>query len=395
MRVLGAAFVRHATFTFASLALVIVAFQSISAQTCNLNGTVTLNFDSVTVAPGQFVDATSYLASYGIAWSSPEAGAMPVIENGTGTGSAAIPTSAPNYFATNSAPGLNNAPLTYTLSFCNPLSSVSFSSVAVVSTSTYPTWTATAYNAQGTQVGQSVGQTGGYGTAAQQFTISGSGITSLTFVSNQTTTTFTDRPIDNLTLVSDTPAPGYSLSAGTATPASVEPGSSSSATVTVIPVNGYTGTVTLACSISPTVTGSTAPSCSFGSGTNPVDVTSDGGGATLTFMTVGPSTSSSHFTNAFYALWLPIPGLVLTGLRFGYRRMYRQRILGFFLVVAMLGSLIAFSACSSGGNSGSGGGTSNGNSGTPAGTYTITITGSDPNGVTQTGTAATVAVKVN
>jgi chitodextrinase len=33
--------------------------------------------------------------------------------------------------------------------------------------------------------------------------------------------------------------------------------------------------------------------------------------------------------------------------------------------------------------------------GTPAGTYTITITGKDANGVTQTGNAATVSVTVN
>ncbi len=49
------------------------------------------------------------------------------------------------------------------------------------------------------------------------------------------------------------PPPGYSLSAGTANPASVSPGSSATAVITVTPANGYTGSVTLSCSIAPVV----------------------------------------------------------------------------------------------------------------------------------------------
>ena len=197
------------TFAFASVVLILLAVCDLSAQTCNLNGTVTLNFDSVTVAPGQFVDATSYLASYGVSWSSPETGAGPIISNTTQAGSAVIPTSAPNVFATNSAPGLNNSDLTYTLSFCNPLSSVTFSAAAIVTTSTQPKWTATAYNADGTQVGQSVGQPDGFGTgAAQEFVISGAGITSLVIASfNSDARTVTDPPIDNLRLEAAPPVP--------------------------------------------------------------------------------------------------------------------------------------------------------------------------------------------
>jgi hypothetical protein len=51
----------------------------------------------------------------------------------------------------------------------------------------------------------------------------------------------------------------YSLSAGQANPPSVSPGDFASATVTVTPANGYTGTVTLSCSILPVINGANAP----------------------------------------------------------------------------------------------------------------------------------------
>jgi hypothetical protein len=392
MRRLTVGLFRPLTLTFASVALVLVAVCGVSAQTCSLNGTVTLNFDSVTVVPGQFVDATSYLAGYGVTWSSTEAGAGPAIYNVTEAGSAITPTSPPNIFATNSAPGLNNADLTYTLSFCNPLTSVSFSAAGLVSTSTYPAWTATAYNAQGVQVGQSVGQpTWGFGTPAQTYTITGSGITSLTIASqNSAARTVTDPPIDSLTLVSETPGPTYSLSAGTASPVSVSPGNSSTSTVSVTPTNGYTGTVTLACSISPSVSGPTAPTCGFSNNTNPVTVTNAGGSATLAFATVGPSAVMFHYSRALYASWLPIPGLALMSLGLSSRGSRQKRLLGLLLLGMMLAGLIVLPDCG-----GSGGGDAGGSNGTPAGSYTITITGSDPNSMTQTGTGATVTVSVN
>jgi hypothetical protein len=301
--------------------------------------------------------------------------------------------------------------------------------------------------------------------------------------------------------------PAYSLSAGTASPASISPGASSTATVTVTPANGYTGTVTLSCSISPVVAGAAAPTCAFGS-TSPVSVTSGGGSATVTFNAVGASgaafqgplseirsgTSVAQSTITarpsgmrfqLYALWLPLPGLALTGFGLGSRGSRRKRILGVFLLWIALVSLMILPGCGGSGYGGGGGGggcpgapsvpsglaasstTSSGttltwsaptsvpsgcsvtgytvyqngtsiatstttsynvtglssatmysftvaatdsygasaqssavnvttlSNGTPAGTYTISITGQDANGVTQTGAPATVNVTVN
>jgi hypothetical protein len=194
----------------------------------------------------------------------------------------------------------------------------------------------------------------------------------------------------NVVVLAVSLTPGYSLSAGTASPTSVSPGSSASATVSVVPASGYAGTVTLSCSIAPAV--SPAPTCSFG-GTSPVTVTSTGGSATLTFTTTGPSAAMIRRSNMFYALWLPVPGLALIGMGFGSRSSRRKNLMGLLLLWTILASLIVLPACGSSSGGGGGGG---GNGGTPAGTYTVTISGTDANGVTQSNTApTTVSVAVN
>jgi hypothetical protein len=123
-----------------------------------------------------------------------------------------------------------------------------------------------------------------------------------------------------------------------------------------------------------------------------VAVTSTGGSATLTFTTVGASASMLRHSSMFYAFWLPLPGLALIGFGFGSRDPRRKKLLGFLLLWIVVTGLIILPACGSNGNNGGGGG---GSSGTPAGTYTITITGKDANGLTQSNTAPTVSVTVN
>ncbi|HTW58999.1 MAG TPA: S53 family peptidase [Terriglobales bacterium] len=188
-----------------------------------------------------------------------------------------------------------------------------------------------------------------------------------------------------------TVAPSYSLSAGAPTQGTISPGGSSQATITLASNSGYTGTVTLSCSIAPVVT--PAPTCSFG-GTSPVTVTSSGGSATLTFTSVGPSGKLARTPGTFYALWLPIPGLALIGAGLGSRGPRRRRLLSLLLLWMVLAGLIIIPACGGSSSSGGGGG-GGGNSGTPAGTYTITVTGTDANGATQSNTAPTVQVTVN
>ncbi len=179
----------------------------------------------------------------------------------------------------------------------------------------------------------------------------------------------------------------YSLSTSAPTQGTISPGGSSQATVTIVSTNGYTGSVTLNCSISPAVT--PAPSCSFGS-TNPVSVTASGGTAMLTFTSVGPVAMTIR-PQIWLALMLPIPGLALFG-GFGRRGFQRNRkILGCIVLWFILSTLLILPAC--GGSSGGGGG--GGSSGTPAGAYTISITGKDAQGITQSNTAATVTIRVN
>jgi hypothetical protein len=98
--------------------------------------------------------------------------------------------------------------------------------------------------------------------------------------------------------------------------------------------------------------------------------------------------------STFYALWLPVPGLTLIGLGLGSRRSPRKKLSGLLLLSIGLASLVVLPACGGSGSSGGGGG-GGGNPGTPAGTYTLTITAKDGNGVTQSSTASTVNVTVN
>jgi hypothetical protein len=195
-----------------------------------------------------------------------------------------------------------------------------------------------------------------------------------------------------LNLTVTPPAASYSLSAGTANPASINPGGSSQATVTVSSANGYTGTVTLACSVTSTVTFTPGQAnCSFGN-TSPVTVGASGGTAMVTFSTLASSASMLRRSNLFYALLLPIPGLALIsfGFGFGSGASGRKKRLGLLLLGIVLAGVIIMAACGSGS---SGGG---GNPGTPAGNYTVTITGKDANGAAQSNSSpVTVTITVN
>jgi len=188
----------------------------------------------------------------------------------------------------------------------------------------------------------------------------------------------------NLTV---TPPASYSLSVGAPSQGTISPGGSAQSAITVSSANGYTGTVSLSCSIAPAVT--PAPSCSFGS-TSPVTVSGNTAKATLTFATVGPTAAATR-PNPLFSLLLPIPALALVGVGFipGSRK---RKLLGSLALWMMFAALLIVPGCGGGGHSGNGGG---GNSGTPAGTYTITVVGKDASGAAQTNAAPTVSVTVN
>src|ERR1035438_9700241 len=84
--------------------------------------TVFINFDSVSVPAGQSVDATSYLASFGIGFVPITSGASPAIFNTTGLVFSAV--SPPNVFAANGPAGVTT--LSYELTFSQLLTSFSF-----------------------------------------------------------------------------------------------------------------------------------------------------------------------------------------------------------------------------------------------------------------------------
>ncbi len=190
--------------------------------------------------------------------------------------------------------------------------------------------------------------------------------------------------------------PTYTIDGGVPSPATIQAGGTSTATITINPQTGYTGTITFNdCSkgITPVIVGdpvsaATAPTCSFSSSTVVVS-----GGApptvTLTFNAAAPTKAALQPpSNILYALWLPVAGLALTGL--GSLGSRRKKFLGLLILGLVLTAVLALPACVSR--------THLGNVGTPPGQYTIAITGADENGLTQAsnpaGTSNTVVVTV-
>jgi hypothetical protein len=131
--------------------------------------------------------------------------------------------------------------------------------------------------------------------------------------------------------------------------------------------------VALGCTFIPaTIAG---PTCQFGS--------ISGSAATLTVSTTPASSAMAHplfqHSGILYAMFLPIGGMAFLGAGFSGKSR-KNRLLGFFLVCLVLSGLMFLGAC---GNS-SHGGSSTGGGGTPAGSYTITVTGT-ATGVVQGG----------
>jgi len=90
---------------------------------------------------------------------------------------------------------------------------------------------------------------------------------------------------------------------------------------------------------------------------------------TLTVTTTAPHTSRAPSSRIFYALLLPLGGMTLLGAS-GLSR--RKKVLSLLLLFLAASGLLFLTACGGGSSSSNGGGSTGG---TPAGTYTVTVTG--------------------
>jgi uncharacterized repeat protein (TIGR03803 family) len=159
----------------------------------------------------------------------------------------------------------------------------------------------------------------------------------------------------------------FSLSVTALTPAAVSPGASSTSKVNVVPAaGGFFSSVALTCAVSPAP--ALAPTCLI----SPSSI-APGTPATLTVSTTA-ATAAVIFPGAgsklSYALCLPLIGLAATTVSFGSKRKRRKKLRAGALICMLLAGFAFQVAC--GGSSNNTGG---GSKGTPAGTYTITVTG--------------------
>lgn len=186
------------------------------------------------------------------------------------------------------------------------------------------------------------------------------------------------------------PSFGPSAGSGSDGAITVSPGATTGNTsiISVAGMNGYSGTVNLNCSISPTAATDPA-TCSL----SPASVTLTGSTAqtsTLTVTTTAATTGENRMKKLF---WPPAGGTALAlVLLFGIPR--RRRNWPAMVGLAVLFASICAIGCG-GRTSGGGGG---GNAGTSAGTYTVTVTGtgtSNGSSSSVTATVGTVTLTVN
>jgi hypothetical protein len=165
---------------------------------------------------------------------------------------------------------------------------------------------------------------------------------------------------------------------------SIEPGATTGNTVviTVTPSNGFSGTVNLSYSITPTAASDPA-TCTF----TPSSVTISGTTSqqsTLAVITAASATSKNQIKRLF---WPSAGGTAFAlVLLFGVRRR-RHNWLAMLGLLVLFGSIGAISCGGNGGGSGGGGG----GVGTTAGSYSITVTGTSGDTVV---TVSTIALTV-
>lgn len=188
--------------------------------------------------------------------------------------------------------------------------------------------------------------------------------------------------------VTAAPAPSFALTnSGNIT---VSPGATTgnASTITVTPSGGFTGAIALTCAIAPTAASDPA-TCAL----SPASVTISGttaGTSTLTLTTTAATTAALDHPDRtrLYAAGGASLACVLLFVLPRTRRRHLRTMLGMIVLIACLSIGIVSCGGGNGSNNGGGGGTSN--PGTPAGTYTVTVTGTA--GSTTETTAVTLTV---
>jgi hypothetical protein len=175
-----------------------------------------------------------------------------------------------------------------------------------------------------------------------------------------------------VTVSSTAPAPSFSLSGPSSGISISAPGQTGTGTITLTPANGFTGAVTLTCSVGAPSSG-VAPTCSIPttetlSSTAPVT-------AALSVATTAGTAANRLPLNRFFTPGSEAGGgLALAGLLLLLRPRRWSRFAAILLVVSgTLAGSLAMTGCGS--SSGSGGGGGGGTTGTPAGSYTVTVSG--------------------
>jgi hypothetical protein len=198
---------------------------------------------------------------------------------------------------------------------------------------------------------------------------------SASFTPNDTVD-YNDASATTTLTVNPGPPPTFAVTGNAIT---VEPGATvgNTSTILVTPSNGFTGSVSLSCAITPAAANDPA-TCNI----LPSSVTISGATAQTATLTV--STTLATALNQPFKLFWPSVGGATLALAFLFRIPRRRRnwlaLLGLFcLLVSIAG--IGCGSSNSGTGSGGGGGGGTSNPGTTAGTYTITITGTSGSAV--------------
>ena len=157
----------------------------------------------------------------------------------------------------------------------------------------------------------------------------------------------------------------FSLSASAFTPTTITAGGSSTSTIDIAAIAGFSSAVTLSCSVQPAP--SLAPRCSLSPNSTHV-----GTPATLTVTTTGPSATlhTAAGVGLIYAIWMPLLGMFALKFGFGSDQKKKGKAPAVLLSCALVASLASQIACGDGGNR-----DITHSQGTPSGSYTVTVTG--------------------